>query len=165
MKKIGSRGQRWLRGLHIYAACVWVGCATVLVIAQHFVVPQNDGELHGILVTLDFIDLFILVPGAIGVLVTSLVYSIWTQWGWFRHRWIAVKWFICITGILFGTFWLGPWLSDNAHMAQRMGMGAFEDATFTNNRINFMIFGALQAGTLLITVFISTLRPWKRKKL
>ena len=49
-------------------------------------------------------DLRILVPGAIGTLLTGLVYSIWTHWDWFKHRWSVVMWCICIFGIVFGTF-------------------------------------------------------------
>ena len=79
--KLSSKGQKWLKCLHIYSGCVWAGCATVLTIKQFFVNPENGGELYGILSTLDFIDLFILVPGAIGTFLTALVYSIWTNWG------------------------------------------------------------------------------------
>jgi len=78
MKKLSVKGQKWLKSLHIYSACVWVGCATTLTIMQFFIKPDNGSELYGIVATLDFIDLFILVPGAMGTLLTALVYSIWT---------------------------------------------------------------------------------------
>jgi len=90
---------------------------------------------------LNFIDLFILVPGAIGTFLTALIYSIWTNWGWFKHNWITVKWIICIFGIVYGTFWLGPWLSEMAHIAKDQGMKALSDPEFLCNRQNLMIFG------------------------
>ena len=127
MKSLSVKGQRWLKCLHIYFGSVWVGCATTLTIMHFFVKPDNGSELYGIVSTLDFIDLFILVPGAIGTFLTALVYSIWTKWGWFKHNWITVKWIICIFGIVFGTFWLGPWLSDMAHIAQNIGLEALTD--------------------------------------
>jgi hypothetical protein len=91
MKKLSSKGQKWLKCLHIYSACVWTGCATALTIKLFFINPEDGNELYGILSALDFIDLFILVPGAIGTFLTALVYSIWTNWGWFKHNWITVK--------------------------------------------------------------------------
>lgn len=163
MKKLSARGQKWLKCLHIYAASIWVGCATVLTVML-FVVDAEDGsELYGILSTLDFVDLRILVPGAIGTLLTGLVYSIWTNWGWFKHRWIILKWCICIFGIVFGTFWLGPWITEMAHVAQNKGMQALTDPVYMQNRGNLMIFGTFQACTVIFAMVISTLKPWKKK--
>jgi hypothetical protein len=54
MKKLSSKGQKWLKCLHIYSGCVWAGCATVLTIKPFFVNTEDGGELYGILSTLDF---------------------------------------------------------------------------------------------------------------
>ncbi len=164
MKKLSVKGQRWLKCLHIYSGCVWVGCATTLTIMQFFVNPGDGSELFGIVATLDFIDLFILVPGAVGTFLTALIYSIWTNWGWFKHNWITVKWIICVFGLVFGTFWLGPWISDMAVIAKHKGIDALSDPQYISNRQNSMIFGTFQAFTVIFAVFISTLKPWKRKK-
>ncbi len=104
MKKLSARGQRWVKCFHVLSAGVWVGTAASLGSKQFFITPSRDAELLGIVSTLDFIDLFVLVPGAMGVLITGLIYSIWTNWGWFRHRWITVKWIICAFGVTFGTY-------------------------------------------------------------
>jgi len=132
---------------------------------QFFIDPDNGGELYGIIATLDFIDLFILVPGAIGTFLTALVYSIWTNWGWFKHNWIIVKWIICIFGMIFGTFWLGPWISEMAQIAQEIGMEALTDPRYLSNRSKSLTFGTIQTGTVIFALFISTLKPWKKKKL
>jgi len=164
MRNLSVKGQKWLKCLHIYSASVWVGCATVLTVMQFFIEPENGSELYGIVSTLDFIDLFILVPGAIGTFLTALVYSIWTNWGWFKHNWIIVKWIICVFGIIFGTFWLGPWISEMSHIAKDKGMEALTDSLYSSNRYNSIIFGTFQACTVIFAVFISTLKPWKKKK-
>ena len=124
MQKLSPSAQRWLKSFHILSAAVWVGCAITLNVAQFFITPKSDGEFYGIMATLDFIDLFILVPGAMAVLLTGLLFSTLTKWGWFTHTWITVKWLICITGIVVGTIWLGPWISGMAHMAGEQGLTA-----------------------------------------
>ena len=164
MKNLSAKGQKWLKCLHIYSACVWVGCATVLTVMQFFIEPENGSELYGIVATLDFLDLFILVPGAIGTFLTALVYSIWTNWGWFKHNWIIVKWIICIFGIIFGTFWLGPWISEMSNIAKNKGMEALTDSLYTGNRYKVMVLGTFQTWTITFAMFISTLKPWKKKK-
>jgi len=164
MAKLSARGQKWLKCLHIYSASMWVGCATVLVVMQFVIQPESGRELYGILATLDFIDLCILVPGAIGTLLTALVYSIWTNWGWFRHNWIIVKWIICIFGTVLGTFWLGSWLSGMAHIADIKGIEALTDPLYVSHQHHSLVFGTIQAGSIILALFISTLKPWRKKK-
>ena len=164
MRNLSVKEQKWLKCLHIYFASVWVGCATVLTVMQFFIEPENDNELYGIVATLDFIDLFILVPGAIGTFLTALVYSIWTNWGWFKHNWIILKWIICIFGIIFGTFWLGPWISEMANIAKSKGMEALTDSLYLRDRYNLLVYGTFQACTVIFAVFISTLKPLKKRR-
>ena len=68
-------------------ASLWVGGAVTLSTKQFFVNAANDGELYGVLSMMHYVDLFIIIPGAIGCLLTGIIYSAWTNWGWFRHRW------------------------------------------------------------------------------
>ena len=162
MLKMSSQAQKWLKSFHIYAACVWIGCATVLSIVMLKIDPKSGAELYGVLSTLDFIDLYILVPGAMGILVSGLVYSVWTNWGWFKHKWIMVKWIICLSGIVFGTFWLGPWLSEMVEISQKLGLEALADDTYIKNQQSFMILGTFQALTIIFAAVISTLKPWRK---
>ena len=162
MKKLSVRGQRWLKGFHAVFACMWVGAALCLTIKQFFVNPEDGGELYGITSTLDFIDLYIIIPGAMGVLLTGIMYSVWTNWGWFKHNWIMVKWVICLYGVVFGTYPLGPWMSSLARMSKEQGLSALSNPDFLHNQKMLMIFGTFQAATLVLAVFITALKPWKK---
>lgn len=164
MRKLSPKGQRWLKGFHSLFACMWVGAALVLSVKQFFVTPSNGGELYGITSTMDFIDVFIIIPGAIGVLLTGLVYSIWTNWGWFKHNWITVKWVICLYGVIFGTYPLGPWMSGLARLSKEKGIAALADPTYLHNRTMLYTFGTFQAATLIFAVFLTALKPWKKKQ-
>ena len=163
MKKLSPRGQRWLKGFHSYFACMWVGAAIVLSVKQFFVNPSDGGELYGITATMDFIDIFIIIPGALGVLLTGLIYSVWTNWGWFKHSWITVKWVICVYGVVFGTYPLGPWMSGLARISRDKGLAALSDPTYLHNRTMLYAFGTFQVATLIFAVFITALKPWKKK--
>jgi uncharacterized membrane protein len=164
MTKMSAGAQKWLKCFHILFGCTWIGCGIVLIVMPYFVSPADGRELYGIMFTLDFIDLFILVPGAMGTFLTGLIYSIWTKWGWFKHNWITVKWIICLFGIVFGTFYLGPWLSDMAHIAGEKGLAALSDPQYKHNRIMNLTFGTFQIATVIFAAFISVLKPWKKKR-
>jgi hypothetical protein len=51
-----------------------------------------------------------------------------------------------------------------AHISKNQGMKALSDPEFLDSRLNLMIFGTIQALTVVFAVFISTLKPWKKKK-
>jgi hypothetical protein len=164
MAELGSRGQLWLKIVHVLSSCIWVGCGIALTVSQFVPQPAPGPELAGRLAVLDFIDIWVLVPGALGCLGTSVVYSVWTRWGWFRHRWITVKWVICVFGVLFGTFALGPWLSSLAELARTMPPGTTADGMFSQNRGLLQVFGTLQVSTLIFATAISVLKPWRRNQ-
>ena len=90
MKKMSAKGQKQLKGIHILCACMWVGAAIILSFMNPFLKATDGMQLYGIDVSMKFIDDFIIIPGANGALLTGLVYSIFTGWGWFKHKWIMI---------------------------------------------------------------------------
>lgn len=73
-----------------------------------------------------------------------------------------MKWCICIFGIVFGTFWLGPWITEMAELTRNQGLQALSDPVYMQNHVNLMIFGTFQACTVIFAMVISTLKPWKK---
>ena len=164
MKKLSVNGQKWLKGFHILFACMWIGAAVILCLMNPFLKAIDGMQLYGIDVSLKFIDDFIIIPGANGVLLTGLIYSIFTGWGWFKHRWIVVKWCITIFGVVFGTFWLGPWVNGMVPISKAHGLSALIDPGYIHNRHMVLYWGIFQLSTLIFALFISVLKPWKKKK-
>lgn len=142
---------------------MWVGAAIVLSVKQFFVSPSGGGELYGIHSTMEFIDNFIIIPGAFGVLLTGVVYSVWTGWGWFKHNWIMVKWVVCAYGIAFGTYPLGPWQKSLVEISREQGLAGLTNPTYVHARGMLYVFGTFQVLTLIFAVFVSALKPWEKK--
>lgn len=163
MKHLGLKGRQWLKGFHIFFACAWVGAGICLIAMQASLTADKGPMLHGIDISMKFIDDFIIIPGAIGCLITGLIYSLFTNWGFFKHRWVTVKWIINIGGILFGTFWLGPWLNGMPPISSAIGLEALSDPVYMHNKTMNLIFAPFQVGTLVFAAFISVLKPWKKK--
>jgi hypothetical protein len=163
MKKLSGRSQRWLKSVHLLCAAVWTSSAIALIAMQVGLHADGGGELYGILRAAKFIDDFLIIPGAVGSLLTGLIYSIWTKWGFFRHRWITVKWVINVGGILFGTFFLGVWLNSLPPLAARLGLDALSDPIFIRNRMLNLVFGGIQTFSLVFALVISVIKPWSRR--
>jgi hypothetical protein len=106
----------------------------------------------------------VVIPGAFGCLATGLVYSIFSNWGFFKHNFLIFKWIVTVSAILFGTFWLGPWETKMMEISGKLGMAALQDREYLYNQRMNLLFGGLQCLVLMVTVFISIFKPWKRKK-
>ena len=135
-----------------------------LVLMQMGLKADRGGTLHGIDVSMKFIDDFIIIPGAFGSLITGLIYALFTNWGFFKYRWITVKWIINVGGILFGTFYLGPWLNSMPLISAKLGLEALSDPAYLYNKTMNSWFGPVQVATLIFAAFISVLKPWKKAR-
>lgn len=164
MKKLSAKGQKWLKAVHIFLAAGWVGAGVTLLLMGFCMEADTGGERFGLDRAMKFIDDFIIIPAANGTLLTAILYALFTGWGWFKHRWITVKWIICVGGILFGTFWLGPWLNTLPPISQAKGLEALNDPAYTRARFLNLTWGTVQVASLLFALVISTLKPWKKKK-
>jgi len=164
MKRLSARGQKWLKGFHLFFACLWVGGAVGATLMIFCMKPTYGMQLHGINQSINFIDFFVIIPGNCGILLTGLIYSSLTSWGWFRHKWIIVKWAIGIYGMVFGIIWLGPWASNLEHISKAKGISALSNPAYLHNQRMLYWWGSFQVATIIFAIFISALRPWKSKK-
>jgi hypothetical protein len=164
MKKLGAQGQRILKIIHLVLAGVWLGGALALNLMLAALGPgQSGGELLGYDLARQFVDDFVIVPGALGCLLSGLLISLFTPWGFFKRPWVALKWLLTIICILFGTFYLGPRINGQPVISLDLGLAAAADPAYLANRLENMIGGWSQAAVLLFMVAISVLKPWKKR--
>lgn len=164
MKKITSKSQKYLKTIHLFFAATWLGGAFSLTLLNFFL-KSNDGKIiYGINLARQFIDYFIIIPGALGCLFTGIAYGILTNWGWFKHNWLIGKWVITLFGIVFGSFWLGPWIDENTALSQKFGEKVLNLPQYIQNEQFLYFFGAFQFCTLLFALYLSVIKPWKSKR-
>jgi uncharacterized membrane protein len=166
MIKLKSKGLKWLKGFHLIAVSSWIGGALALLLLYFLKKDITDGQvLYGINQSIHHVDMFIVViPGAIGCLLTGLIYSTFSNWGFFKQGWMIFKWIVTIFAILFGTFYLGPWETNMMEISGKLGMESLTNPDYLYNQKMNLIFGTAQCLILMITVFISIFKPWKRRK-
>jgi uncharacterized membrane protein len=166
MPKLSAKGLRWLKGFHLIAVSCWIGGAVALMLLYFLKNRVTDGGvLYGINQSIHHVDMVVVViPGAFGCLITGLVYSAFSNWGFFKHKWLIVKWIVTVAAILFGTFFLGPWETTMMEISGKLGMSSLNDQSYLYNQKMNVIFGGIQCIVLMITVFISIFKPWKKKK-
>lgn len=166
MPKLKAKGLKWLKGFHLIAVSSWVGGAVALLLLYFLKGDVADGGvLYGINQSIHHVDMVVVViPGAFGCLVTGLIYSSFSNWGFFKHTWLIFKWIVTVTAILFGTFFLGPWETTMMEISGKLGISSLTDQAYLYNENMNLIFGAVQVLLLMVTIFISIFKPWKTKK-
>ena len=87
MPRLKAKGLKWLKGFHMIAVSCWVGGAVALILLYFLKEGVTDGEvLYGINQSIHHVDMAIIViPGAFGCLLTGLIYSLFSNWGFFKH--------------------------------------------------------------------------------
>lgn len=127
--------------------------------------PKSGDELYMSILINRFVDNLLVIPGAILTVITGIVYGAFTNWGFFKHRWIIVKWILSIFVIIIGTFYFNPKTNRCLEIADQMRDGAFNNSELiSNTEIGFYgTFG--QVAILVFLVIISVFKPWKKKNI
>src|SRR5512146_3226361 len=94
MKKptLGIAGIKWLRAVHLVVSVVWLGGAVSMLLLRSAWTPTGDADLYAIDHATRVIDHSVVVLAAFASLLTGLVESWLTTWGFFKYRWVTLKW-------------------------------------------------------------------------
>ncbi len=162
--KLKPQGVKILKMLHLLFAFCWIVGGLALCLLVFITYPESGDELYMRSRILQIVDDYFIIYGAFGALITGLIYSIWTNWGFFKHTWIIVKWVMIILQMAFGTFVLGPCINNNVIIANQLREAALTDPVFLENIRMTQIWGTIQTVFLLVVIVISVQKPWKKKK-
>jgi uncharacterized membrane protein len=163
IKKLNPQMIKILKMFHIFFAFCWIVGGLALCLLIFITYPESGDELYMRSRILQIVDDYFIVYGAFGALITGLIYSTWTNWGFFKHAWIVVKWIMIILQIVFGTYVLGPCINNNVIIADQLRDAALTDPVFLENIFTTKIWGTVQTAFLLLVIVISVQKPWKRK--
>ena len=163
-EKLGAKGRKTLKSVHVALACVWLGSAVALVLLQAINTSAYRDSVPGVTLCLKLIDDFLIIPSAAGSLLTGIVYGVWTKWGFFQFHWVTLKWIATVAFILFGAFLLGPWINGMHALAQSDVAAALQSPDYQHSRLMVLIWGGLQTVGLVGLVFLSIFKPWGRRE-
>ena len=150
--------------LHILFACMWLGSATSVVLLQCARGwSDNNRELAGLNSNFALIDFVLIIPGAMGSLLTGFWMCKTTNWGFTRYRWVIAKWIVTLSGILIGTALLGPWQMQMVKLSSLMENALDASPSYGLIRTLFTLVSFLQVSLLVFTVALSVRKPWGKR--
>ena len=153
--------QKLVKSLHLLAAVAWMGGAfSLLELAAGRESMEFEPEAVRVInICIYYVDCLVVLPGIIGCIVSGLLYSIYTPFGFVKYFWIAYKWLISLSAFFWGSLFLGPWADDVVALANSLGLGGLL-ATIHNCVMPQTSWGAYAQILLLSSVVIvSVYRP------
>ncbi|HWI66550.1 MAG TPA: hypothetical protein VNT75_32375 [Symbiobacteriaceae bacterium] len=163
MKKLSTNGVKWLKIVHLVVLVLMMGgiiCST-LVRATMPLAPFD--EVYVTYRMLQGISDNVVRWGAQGLLLTGIAYSIFTNWGFFKHTWVAVKWVAFMAQTVFGIFFIDHWMVKNLALLEAEGTAALTNPVFLQNHALVKYGGMAQIVVIVILVWVSVAKPWRKK--
>ena len=110
-----------VKTLHILSASLWLGASASLILLQCLRGwSDNRQELSALSQIFSILDFALIIPGAVGSLLTGFWICKTTSWGFTRYRWVIVKWIGTLCGILVGSAMLGPWQMQMSKLSSQL---------------------------------------------
>ena len=96
------------------------------------------------------------------LMLYGLAYGVLTKWGFFRHRWIVLKWVVLFLCIGFG-IWLGGKEQAMLALSHTLGEEAMAAPEYRAVLLPYCLGGLMQICVLVAVVFISIFKPFGRR--
>lgn len=125
--------------LHVVTTVGWMGQALAICT---LVAAGSPAAAH-------VVDATVLLVLANGAVYTGLMLAALTQWGYFRHWWVLVKFAITIVQLYLGIFVLSPRL-------QAAAEGRADTTPWT------LVGAAFMASAIAFQAWVSVAKPWSR---
>lgn len=164
---LGPQGQNALKTLHLLAVFCWVGAAFSLLVLWLFgPVPQSGEELFGMRKVHNFIAFVVAANvGAYGTLFTGVAYSLCTNRGFFRHKWIILKWTITLAVILMGYIAFAPLNTQLLEHVVASGGALPDSPVYSDLMEQYTRLGLTSMTLFIIATVLSVYKPWEKKEL
>jgi hypothetical protein len=164
---ISINAQHFLKILHLLAVSFWVGGAFAIAIMGRAVAgAQSDQELFGIMRAMRFVNVYVVVYlGAFGSFFTGLAYSLCTNRGFFRHKWVIIKWVITLGFIIGGFTLMGPWGGALLDMVHADGLAAMYSPEYQAYASYLFMMQMLEFSGFFLAFILSVYKPWERQEL
>jgi hypothetical protein len=166
MTKLSLKQKSWLISAHIAFAALWTGTVlSMFLLSLRSTASASGDALYALNSAINVLDDYVVIPAAIGSVVTATALCWGTNYGFTKFYWVITKWILTTGLVVFGTFWLFPWSNGAEQIVSVEGLQAMTNPTYSFEAKGVLIGTLVQAICLVIIIGISVLKPWGRRAL
>lgn len=158
---VSSNGKKVLKILHILlAGSIMGGLISVLSI----LILKSTGRFDVDTFQADFIILtifkWLVSYSFLGLLATTFIYGLFTEWGFVKYRWIITKW-VLVSG-MFAIVWfgLGPAINGLTSISDAGLSQGIMSAQYSSFNDKALVYSIAEVILTIIVAGVSVLKPW-----
>ena len=156
--KLKSTGLKWMKFLHLVSTGIWFGGAVCVGgLAVLCFLSENPEALLTTAPVITYLYSNIIFFAAIFTLIQGIIYGFFTNWGFFKHRWLLLKWILVI--LLFPCTAMG--ITQTFAAIGYAGQELFEQGFAAVGKA--LIFIACQIILMLVIILLSVFKPGSKK--
>ncbi|MCX5956162.1 MAG: hypothetical protein NTW51_07060 [Cyanobacteria bacterium] len=164
MQKLGIAQKNWLLSAHIAFAALWTGAVlSMFLLSLRNTSSTSSDVLNALDSAINLLDDWVVIPSAIGSVVTATLLCWVTNYGFTKFYWVIAKWLLTTGLVVFGTFWLFPWGNTAERLSGQSGLQALADSRYLFDARGVLLGTIVQALILFVIIGISVLKPWGRR--
>lgn len=160
---LGPTGKHWLKSIHLIFSVIWLGAAISMNVLRFAWTPAGSSDLYAVDHSIALIDDWVVVPSAWGSLLTGLLESWLTSWGFFKYRWVTVKWLVTVAIMIYAPLFISQWDREIQAISKVEGLFALQNPTYLHDRFLYTLSGLGLILALILLSVISTLKPWTKQ--
>jgi hypothetical protein len=154
--RLKRSGYNILKIFHIIFASIWL---TSAISFTYLLLIINAENVSGILNTIHLVDGAITIPSGILCFATGMLFSLFTNWGFIKHRWVVVKYVLTVIPCCAGPIMLSPSLNRMLGLIETLKNDARFNTVFTQNYHTFLILNIFHIILFLFAFVISVIKP------
>jgi hypothetical protein len=164
MSRLSIKQKNWLLSAHIVFATLWTGTVlSMFLLALRNKDSANPDILYALNSAINLLDDFVVIPSAVGSVLTATFLCWQTNYGFFKFYWVITKWILTVGLVIFGTFWLFPWANVATDISSSQGLRAFDNPIYSFDAKGVLVGTIVQVVFLFVIIGISVLKPWGRR--
>ncbi len=160
---LGVTGIKWLKGVHLIISVIWLGGAICMNTLRFAWAPSGNGDLYAVDHAIVVIDRWVIVPAAFGALITGLLQSWLTTWGYIKYRWVMLKWIVTVILMIYAPLFQVQWAREIESISKIEGLAALQNPIYLQDRLLYTLSGLAMITSLAMLAIISVLKPWMKK--
>lgn len=164
-RMLGKGATRTLKGFHVAFVTSSAG-GTVSMLALLLVKFFTNLYGNDFPIDLSIFKIFntVILYAYFGIIVTSVLYSLFTPVKFFRLNWVTVKWTLLVIIFLLAWVRLGPAISGMTSLSDAGFHVTVSQEEYALHMKNALVFASIQTALLILIVFISTIKPWGERR-
>jgi len=161
MKNLSSAWQKFFKLVHIVAASIWLGSAisSFMILQLHKNMSPEINLFH-FDVALFRISESLISGSFFVVLITAIIFSLFTKYGFFRYYWLTIKWLVLIALLLIHTGLYAPAIHGMVALSDSGLAITTGQAIYASLYAKASLFIVIESSLVLLLFIVSILKPF-----